>query len=328
MPRSIRYQNDLSLGWKKLYQLWEKDLTEKVKYSRKLIKKSLEQSKSPAVCWSGGKDSTVVLHLILKIKPDIPVIHVNSGVDFPETLKFVNELSKEWGINLKIAKPHDGYSFWDIGRRYGWPIFGKNIASNVERALRTGNIRKQLSKFEKELVYSNINISTKCSELLQEKPSKEAEKKLSCDLKFVGLRASESRARVRLWVDYGDFYFVKRYYGRGIGIYKSNPIALWTDNDIWDYHKINNIKRCSLYDIGYPRNGCWTCAMAVRNGQLGRLRRYHPKYFRKLMIKTEMGNTLLKAKKLISRYDNKVPEIRSNNIGYILKKYPNFFDLF
>lgn len=327
MPRSKENQNDLSLGWKKLYRLWDLGLSKKVELSYKIINKSINMSKSPAICWSGGKDSTVVLHLVRKLKPDIPVIYVNSGVDFPETTSFIEELSEKWKINLFIATPKKEYDFWEIGKKYGWPIFGKNIASNVERAVRTKNIRKQLSPLEKLMAKAELKISTKCSQLLQEKPSKEVENILSCDLKFVGLKASESRARVRLWVDHGDLYYVKRYYGRGKGIFKSNPIAIWTDSDIWKYHDKFNLAHCSLYDIGYPRNGCWCCAMAARNGQLKRLREYHPLLFKRLMLKTEMGEVLLKAKDIMLENKKNRP-VQSNNIEYILKEYPDYFDYF
>jgi Phosphoadenosine phosphosulfate reductase family len=43
--------------------------------SIEIIKQSLSRAKRPAVLWSGGKDSTVLLHLAMKVRPDIEVIH-------------------------------------------------------------------------------------------------------------------------------------------------------------------------------------------------------------------------------------------------------------
>ncbi|GAI03484.1 unnamed protein product, partial [marine sediment metagenome] len=183
----------------------------------------------------------------------------------------------------------------------GWPIFGKNIASNVERANRSGNIRPQMSKLEKLLAKNKLHISAKCAHYIQEKPSKKIEKDLNSDLKIIGLRASESRARVRLWVDHGDFYKVKDYFGKKKEIWKLNPIATWTEEDVWEYHNKYEIPRCKLYDIGYSRNGCWSCAMGIRNGQLERLRFGHPKLFKHLIYKTEMGKEIFRAEKILHK---------------------------
>jgi 3'-phosphoadenosine 5'-phosphosulfate sulfotransferase (PAPS reductase)/FAD synthetase len=301
MPRAKEYQKNLSEGWKDLYKQWEEPLETKITKSLELIDYGLRQSKSPVLCWSGGKDSGVILDLTRKIKPDIPVIFIKTGVDFPETVSYVEQYANTAKLNLSIIGPEKGNDFWSIGKKYGWPIFGKNIASNVERARRTGNIRKQLSAFEKDLVKTDIKISCKCAEILQEKSSKILEKKMNADLKIIGLRAEESRTRVRLWVDYGNLYYVKKYYNHKEGIYKLNPISVWTEKDVWAYYKMNNIRKCSLYEMGYPRNGCWTCAMAVRNEQLHRLKKYHRNYFEELVYSSPMKNDIHKALAFISK---------------------------
>lgn len=43
------------------------------------------------VSWSGGKDSTVLLDLCRKIKPDILAIFINTGCEYPDLLQFVNQ---------------------------------------------------------------------------------------------------------------------------------------------------------------------------------------------------------------------------------------------
>jgi len=312
-------------GWKKLNRYWKWDLDTKVEYSHKLLDLVLEKHQRPVICWSGGKDSTVVLHLVKQRIPDIPVIHVDSGVDFPETIEFVNFLASLWKLNLVISRPNENEGFWEIGSKYGWPIFGKNIASNVERAVRTGNIRSQMSSLERILAENHVHISARCSEFIQEKPSKRVEKLLEADLKIIGLRASESRARARLWVDYGDYYFVKRYFGRNKGIWKANPIAIWTEEDIWKYHRKHRIPRCKLYDMGYTRNGCWPCAMGVRNGQLKRLRKNHPRLFKYLITQTRIGKELLKIKTILTKPVRGIT-LRTKNLRSMLETNPDFFD--
>jgi 3'-phosphoadenosine 5'-phosphosulfate sulfotransferase (PAPS reductase)/FAD synthetase len=224
-------RKDLSAGWSRLNRLQKWDFERKVGHSHRLLEFVLGKHKQPVVCWSGGKDSTVVLSLVKKHYPDIPVIYVDSRVEFPEGRRFVKHVAKIWKLNLIVAKPSEKDAFWKVGSRFGWPIFRKNIASNVERAVRTGNIREQLSPLEKFLAQNRVHISARCCEYLQEKPSKEVEELLKADLKIVGLRAHESRARVRLWVDHGDYFYVKRYFGRNRGIWKANPISIWTEED-------------------------------------------------------------------------------------------------
>jgi 3'-phosphoadenosine 5'-phosphosulfate sulfotransferase (PAPS reductase)/FAD synthetase len=325
MPRPPNVRNDMSKGWKNLNRHWKRHLVSKVEESHRLLDAVFANHRNPVVCWSGGKDSTVALHLARQHCEHLPIIHCDSGVEFPETVAFVHELAQSWKLDLIVTRPCEGESFWEVGSKYGWPIFGKAVASNVERARRTGNIRPQMSKLEKTLARSDVRISARCAEFLQERPSKEAEKRLEADVKLIGLRASESRARARLWVDHGDYYFVKRYFGRNQGMWKANPIALWTEEDIWSYTEENDIPHCSLYDMGYPRNGCWCCAMGIRVGQLKRLRLNHPKLFERLVTKTEMGDELLKAKLTVLPEEDG-PHCWSGNPRLALERFPDFLD--
>ena len=58
------------------------------------------------VSYSGGKDSTVLLHIARQVYPDIPAVFCNTGVEYPEVLKLVKQQS-----NLIILKPKKPYSF-------------------------------------------------------------------------------------------------------------------------------------------------------------------------------------------------------------------------
>lgn len=56
-----------------------------------------------AVAWTGGKDSTVLLHMIQELnegKVPIPVMFIDTGLHFGETLEFVERLGKKWELNL------------------------------------------------------------------------------------------------------------------------------------------------------------------------------------------------------------------------------------
>ena len=54
------------------------------------------------VALSGGKDSTVVLDLARRADPNVPVCFFDSGLEFPETLAYIDELTDRWNLNLHV----------------------------------------------------------------------------------------------------------------------------------------------------------------------------------------------------------------------------------
>jgi 3'-phosphoadenosine 5'-phosphosulfate sulfotransferase (PAPS reductase)/FAD synthetase len=92
---------------------WEqaKDLDYKEQSAVEAIGKALSVCKHvPAIAFSGGKDSTVLWHLIKTHFPEwldrIVIIFGNTGVEYPESLKFARQLGKEWGgDNFHETKP-------------------------------------------------------------------------------------------------------------------------------------------------------------------------------------------------------------------------------
>lgn len=54
------------------------------------------------VPFSGGKDSLVVLSLARAVDPEVPVVFFDSGLEFPETYAYVNDLAAQWRLNLQV----------------------------------------------------------------------------------------------------------------------------------------------------------------------------------------------------------------------------------
>ena len=83
-------------------------LEQKEAESRKLIREAIERygKDKIGVAWSGGKDSTTVLHLIKQEFGSviIPVVFIDTSVKFPEIYAFRDKLAKEWKLDLIIAK--------------------------------------------------------------------------------------------------------------------------------------------------------------------------------------------------------------------------------
>lgn len=61
-----------------------------------------------------------------------------------------------------------------------------------------------------------------------------------------------------------------------------NPIIDWTDEDVWDFIRSNNIPYCELYDKGYKRLGCIACPMntAAAAAELEAYPKYKQAYLR------------------------------------------------
>ena len=81
-----------------------KDLENKSLY---ILREAYAEFKNPAVLWSTGKDSTVTLWLCHKAffgKIPFPVIHIDTGYKFKAMYAFRDNLAKEWGMNLIVAK--------------------------------------------------------------------------------------------------------------------------------------------------------------------------------------------------------------------------------
>ncbi|MGC8567938.1 MAG: sulfate adenylyltransferase subunit CysD [Candidatus Micrarchaeia archaeon] len=85
----------------------EQNLGELEERSIYILREAKAKFKNMAVLWSMGKDSTTMLMLIRKAflgKVPFPVIHIDNGIDFPETYQFREELTKKWNLDLIVAK--------------------------------------------------------------------------------------------------------------------------------------------------------------------------------------------------------------------------------
>ena len=79
------------------------------------------------VSFSGGKDSTVLLHIARQLYPDIEAVFVNTGLEYPEIQQFVR--SHE---NVTILRPK--MRFDEVISKYGYPVISKEVSECVKQA--------------------------------------------------------------------------------------------------------------------------------------------------------------------------------------------------
>jgi phosphoadenosine phosphosulfate reductase len=65
------------------------------------------------VSWSGGKDSAVVVDLARQVDPHIPLVFFDSGLQSPETMRYLEEIAEAWRLNYHvIAAEPDLLTVW------------------------------------------------------------------------------------------------------------------------------------------------------------------------------------------------------------------------
>lgn len=85
------------------------------------------------VSFSGGKDSTVLLHIVREMYPNVKAVFSNTGLEYPEIQRFVMDHE-----NTETIRPPIGFK--DVVTQFGYPLIGKEVAEAIyyARKLRGG----------------------------------------------------------------------------------------------------------------------------------------------------------------------------------------------
>ena len=194
---------------------------EAIDYIRK-ISKNFDIS-SMFISFSGGKDSTVTSHLVMRAlgTENIPHIYGDTTLEYPESAVYVDTFKKAYPHTpLLIAKNKD-QEFEDLCEVVGPPSRVMRWCCTI---FKTGAITKKIEQLYKDKVRL---------------------------LSFQGVRRAESLARSKYDRDTDSPKISKQLV--------ASPIIDWMDFDVWLYLLSNKVPFNSAYKEGFSRVGCWCC---------------------------------------------------------------------
>lgn len=260
------------------------------------------------ISFSGGKDSTVLLHLVRELYPDIEAVFVNTGLEYPEIQSFAKSFENVTVLNPKMP-------FNEVIKTYGYPFISKEVSHVIYEGKRwTEETRKYQYRLDrlngignysckkyKPLLYVDFNLSHLCCNVMKKSPAKKYEHS-SGKVPILGTLAEESRLRQSEWVKNGCNAFDSKRP-------RSAPMSFWTENDVLKYIHDNDLKiahvygdvelqadhqltfddlqdldgeECKYATTGCDRTGCIYCGFGAhldKYSRFLRLKETHPKQY-------------------------------------------------
>ena len=190
-----------------------------------IIREVAAECEKPVMLYSIGKDSSVMLHLAMKAfypeKPPFPFLHVNTTWKFKEMIQFRDETAKKLGINMIEYINEDGVKRGINPFDYG---------SQYTDIMKTQALKQALNKYGFTAAFGG---------------GRRDEEKSRAKERIFSFR-NENHAwdpknqRPEMW----KLYNSKINKGESIRVF---PISNWTEKDIWQYIKRENIEIVPLY---------------------------------------------------------------------------------
>jgi len=191
-----------------------------------ILRETAAQFERPGLLFSGGKDSIVMAHLATKAfspaKIPFPFVHVDTGHNFPETIEFRDKFIKENGVQLIVGAVQDS-----IDRGTAVEETGLNASRNALQSVTL------LETIEKESLDACLG------------GGRRDEEKARAKERFFSHRDAfgqwdPKNQRPELW----NLFNGRKSPGENFRVF---PLSNWTEMDVWQYAKIENIELPNLY---------------------------------------------------------------------------------
>lgn len=191
-----------------------------------IFREVVAQFEKPALLFSGGKDSITLVHLAKKAfapgKIPFPLVHIDTGHNFPEALAFRDELAKEVNAYLVVRKVED-----TIKQKNLTEPKGKFASRNW---LQTHTLLDTIEEFKFDACIGGAR--------RDEEKARAKERIFSVRDEFG--QWNPKLQRPELW----DTYNGRIHKGENVRVF---PISNWTELDIWNYIRKENIPLPSIY---------------------------------------------------------------------------------
>ena len=191
-----------------------------------IMREVAAQFERPALLFSGGKDSITLVHLAIKAfaphKIPFPLVHIDTGHNFPEALAFRDQYAKNNGAELIIRKVEDTINLKKLTEPKG-----KFASRNW---LQTHTLLDCIEEFQFDACIGG---------------ARRDEEKARAKERFFSVRDEFGQwepklQRPELW----NIYNGRIHKGENVRVF---PISNWTELDVWNYIKKENIPLPSIY---------------------------------------------------------------------------------
>ena len=176
---------------------------------------------------SFGAEDVVLIDMLVKIEPKARIFTLDTGRLNEETYEVMDRIRSKYNISIESYFP-DFQKVETLERQKGFFSFRESVDNRKE-----------------------------CCGIRKVEPLGRALQGLKAWV--TGLRREQSVTRTEI-----QKIEVDEAHG---GILKINPLADWSEKNVWEYIKTNKVPYNRLHDMGYPSIGCAPCTRAIKPGE-------------------------------------------------------------